>query len=121
MECDAEVCWRSRKVSFVLPRGKVLRCLDMRDVAAKTPFNVDGNFSAFENGWVGLSGGAFGAVSEWKVDCSVGDSEVSLADIIKTRSRSTELFNQTTTAMPELPQRISLTALVTETRSTPVL
>ena len=99
MECDAEVCWRSREVSFVLPRGKVLRCPEMRDVAAKTSFSVDHSVSVFENGWVGLGGGAFEVVSGWRVDCSVGDSEASLGGT-KTRSRSTEPFDQAT-AMAE--------------------
>jgi hypothetical protein len=121
MECDAEVCWRNREVSFVLPRGKVLRCPEMRDVAAKTSFSVDHSVSVFENGWVGLRGDAFKAVSGRRVDCSVGDSEASLGDIIKTRSRSTESFNRTTTAMHELPQRTSSIPLVTEARSTPIL
>jgi hypothetical protein len=93
----------------------------MWDVVAKTSFSVDHSFSAFENGWVGLGGGAFEAVSGWRVDCTVGDSKASLGDIIKTRSRSTEPFNRTTTAMPELPQRTSSIPLVTEARSTPIL
>jgi hypothetical protein len=92
----------------------------MWDVAAKTSFSVDHYFSVCENGWVGLGGGASEAVSGWRVDCSVGDSEASLGGIIKTRSRSTEPFNRTP-AMPELPRRTSLTALVIETRTTPVL
>ena len=56
----------------------------MRDVAAKMLFRVDHGFSAFENGWVGSEGSASEAVNECRTDCSVGGSEASLEDILRT-------------------------------------
>ena len=71
-------------------RGKeryVLKHSDVRDVAAKTPFDVNHGFLAFTNGWVGSDGSKSETANECRVDNSAGSSGVSLEDIFKARSR----------------------------------